>query len=135
MGGRWKYWEYYRLKNGELILRGFPSDVPDDLKEDMDGDVLKDLVGSGYSEKERMISAKKYCAICKMPVDQGITVIICTVAMFEEVRRWNRKPIEKYVEIFLVVPLEILQKRDKKGLYSICLYHLTSSGKVSKIEV
>lgn len=89
MGGRWKYWEYYRLKNGELILRGFPSDVPDD-------------------------KGKKYCAICKMPVDQGITVIICTVAIFEEVRRWNRKHIEKYAEIFPDVPLEVLQKRDKK---------------------
>lgn len=84
----------------------------------LDGDVLKNLVGSGYSESERVERAKKYSAICKMLVDQGITVIICTVAMFESIRQWNRKHIERYVEIFLEVPLEVLQKRDKKGLYS-----------------
>lgn len=84
----------------------------------LDGDVLKHFVGSGYSENERIARAKKYSSICKMLVDQGITVIICTVAMFEEIRQWNRKHIEKYVEIFLDVPLDVLQKRDKKGLYS-----------------
>ncbi len=84
----------------------------------LDGDVLKNLVGSGYSESERVERAKKYSAMCKMLTDQGITVIICTVAMFESIRQWNRKHIERYVEIFLEVPLEVLQKRDKKGLYS-----------------
>lgn len=84
----------------------------------LDGDVLKNLVGSGYTENERVIRAQKYSTLCKLLVDQGITVIICTVAMFENVRQWNRKNIERYVEIFLNVPFEVLQKRDKKGLYS-----------------
>lgn len=84
----------------------------------LDGDALKNLVGGGYSGQERIVRAKKYSALCKILVDQGITVIICTVAMFEAIRQWNREHIERYVEIFLDVPFEVLQSRDKKGLYS-----------------
>ena len=38
--------------------------------------------------------------------------------MFDEIRDWNRENIEEYVEVFLDVPMSVLQKRDRKGLYS-----------------
>lgn len=38
--------------------------------------------------------------------------------MYDEVREWNRKNNKSYVEIFLDVPMEILVKRDQKGIYS-----------------
>ena len=38
--------------------------------------------------------------------------------MFQDVRKWNRANIPRYKEIFLDVPMEILHKRDQKGLYS-----------------
>lgn len=84
----------------------------------LDGDILKKLVGGGYSEQERRIRAQKYSMLCKTIADQGITVIICTIAMYESVREWNRQNIERYVEVFLDVSEEVLRKRDKKGLYS-----------------
>lgn len=84
----------------------------------LDGDILKQLTGGGYSESERRARAEKYSILCKTLADQGITVIICTIAMFQSVRDWNRKHIEKYIEVFLDVPVEILSQRDKKGLYS-----------------
>jgi len=87
----------------------------------LDGDMLKLFVGDkvGYSKVERLQRAKKYSTICKMLADQGMYVIICTIAMYDEVRRWNRKNINGYIEIFLDVPLEILKKRNKKGLYAL----------------
>lgn len=84
----------------------------------LDGDILKQLTGGGYSESERRARAEKYSILCKTLADQGITVIICTIAMFQSVRDWNRKHIEKYIEVFLDVPVEVLSQRDKKGLYS-----------------
>ncbi len=86
----------------------------------LDGDILKQFVGDsvGYSDSDRYIRAKKYSNICKILSDQGLCVIICTVAMFEEIRRWNRNNIQGYIEIFLDVPLNVLVKRNKKGLYS-----------------
>ena len=86
----------------------------------LDGDILKKFVGDsiGYSEEDRYVRAKKYANICKLLSDQGMCVIICTVALFDSIREWNRKNINGYVEVFLDVPLEVLKKRNKKGLYS-----------------
>ena len=86
----------------------------------LDGDILKNLVGNslGYSQSDRKKRAYYYSNLCKTLTDQGISVIICTIAMYDEVRDWNRANIEKYVEIFLNVNKDILMKRDRKGLYS-----------------
>ena len=86
----------------------------------LDGDVLKKIVAEdlGYSEEDRRKRAIKYALLCKLLTDQGMTVICCTIAMFDEVREWNRKHNKGYVEVFLDVGLEILKKRDQKELYS-----------------
>lgn len=86
----------------------------------LDGDILKRIAGKdlGYKREERLERAYRYSALCKLLTDQGINVIICTIAMFDEVRRWNRKNIEYYVEVFLDVELEVLKRRNRKGLYS-----------------
>ena len=52
----------------------------------------------------------RYSALFKLLTDQGINVIICTIAMFDEVRDWNRSNIENYVEVFLDVDMEVLKR-------------------------
>ncbi len=86
----------------------------------LDGDILKKIAGKdlGYKREERLERAYRYSALCKLLTDQSVDVIICTIAMFDEVRDWNRQNIENYVEIFLDVGFDILKARDKKGLYS-----------------
>ncbi len=86
----------------------------------LDGDILKNISKeiSGYSYEDRKKRARMYSNICKILVNQGINVVICTIAMFDEIREWNRNNIEKYIEVFLDVDIEVLLKRNKKGLYS-----------------
>ena len=85
----------------------------------LDGDILKSIVGEmGYSYKERLERAHRYAELCKVLSDQGITVIICTIAMFDSVREWNRQNINGYTEIYLEVDIDVLIERDRKGLYS-----------------
>lgn len=86
----------------------------------LDGDILKGIVGEklGYSYEERLERAKRYCNLCKLLTEQGITVIICTIAMFDSIRQWNRQKIKGYIEIFLDVSMDVLIQRDRKGLYS-----------------
>ena len=86
----------------------------------LDGDILKNVIGDnlGYSEIDRRNRAMKYARICKMFTDQGMIVICCTIAMYDEVREWNRKNNKGYVEVFLDVPEDILHQRDQKGMYS-----------------
>lgn len=86
----------------------------------LDGDILKNIVDDslGYTEEDRRKRAMKYAGICKILTDQGIIVICCTIAMYDEVRDWNRKNNKGYVEIFLDVPVSVLTERDRKGMYS-----------------
>ncbi|MGN9134000.1 adenylyl-sulfate kinase [Clostridium sp. HCP1S3_B4] len=86
----------------------------------LDGDILKGLNESsvGYTYTDRKNRARLYSNICKILVDQGINVIICTIAMFDDIRDWNRENIDKYIEVFLDVDMNTLKKRNKKELYS-----------------
>lgn len=86
----------------------------------LDGDIARWAYNDtiGYSSKDREQGAYRNARVCKMIADQGVDVVCCTVSMFEGVRAWNREHLEKYREIFLDVPLEVLKRRDQKGLYS-----------------
>lgn len=86
----------------------------------LDGDILKKIVADScsYTKEDRHNRAFKYARLCKTLTDQGMVVICCTIAMFDDVRQWNRDNNRGYVEVFLDVPMEVLKKRDQKGLYS-----------------
>lgn len=99
---------YYKMRKGSPVIL-------------LDGDILKSIVSEvnpGYTQKDRLLRARKYSLLCKMISDQGIDVIICTVAMFEDIRIWNRNNFAHYIEIFLNVSMDVLRKRDRKKLYS-----------------
>ena len=59
----------------------------------LDGDILKKIVSDtpGYTAEDRKKRAIKYAMLCKTLTDQGMIVICCTIAMFDEVRMWNRR--------------------------------------------
>lgn len=96
----------------------------------LDGDILKRIISQdGYTREDRLERGYRYSALCKLLTDQGVNVIICTIAMFDEIRQWNRENIDKYIEIFLDVELEVLKERNRKGLYS------QKDGNVAGIDV
>ncbi len=98
---------YYKMKKQSSVVL-------------LDGDILKNIVGGntpGYTRENRLSRARRYSLMCKMLSDQGIDVIICTIAMFDEIRAWNRDNFAHYIEVFLDVSMDVLKKRDKKGLY------------------
>jgi adenylylsulfate kinase len=44
--------------------------------------------------------------------------VVCAIlSIFPETREWNRENIKNYYEVFIDVPLDILIKRDSKGIY------------------
>ena len=49
--------------------------------------------------------------------NQNINVIFCVVGLMKEVRSWNRKNIQNYLEIFIKSPLNIVKKLSKKKIY------------------
>lgn len=85
----------------------------------LDGDEVRNAFGNdlGYSEKDRLKCALRYSGLSRLLTNQGIDVVCCTISMFDEVREWNRKNIDNYLEIFLDVPMEVLRERNQKNLY------------------
>jgi adenylylsulfate kinase-like enzyme len=86
----------------------------------LDGDLLRAVFGNdlGHSRQDRLTSAMRNARLCKLLSDQGIDVVCATISLFRECQVWNRKCIERYYEIFLRVPMEVLVARDQKQLYS-----------------
>ena len=96
----------------------------------LDGDKLRQVFGNdlGYTLEDRHKGAWRYGRLCKLIAEQGIDVVCCTIAMFHDVRAWNKDNIDSYKEIYLEVPFSVLQQRDQKGLYSSAL-----SGKTTEV--
>lgn len=88
----------------------------------LDGDVLRFVYQTeDYSAEGRKKLAFQHGRLCRMLSEQGIDVIICVIAMYEECREWKREHIENYKEIYLKVAMEELIRRDQKQLYSRAL--------------
>ena len=86
----------------------------------LDGDEFRKNLCSdlGYSNEDRLKAAYRGFGMSKMIADQGIDVVNCGIAMFSEIREWNRENIANYKEIYIKVSKETLMQRDQKGLYS-----------------
>ena len=88
----------------------------------LDGDILRQVYNTtDYSSEGRLRLAMQHSRLCKMLNEQGIDVVICVIAMYDECREWNRDNIENYVEVYLDVDIEELIHRDQKQLYSRAL--------------
>lgn len=87
-----------------------------------DGDILREVYQlTDYTPEGRLKLALQHARLCKMLNEQGIDIVICVIAMFDECREWNRKNIQNYKEIYLKVSIDELIKRDQKQLYSRAL--------------
>ncbi len=85
----------------------------------IDGDFIRKALGDyDYSKEGRLKLAYSYMKMAHLFSQQGHIVICATVSMFEEVRIWGRDNISGYLEVFLECPIEVLKKRNKKGLYT-----------------
>lgn len=85
----------------------------------LDGDVLREVYQTkDYSNEGRLNLALQHGRLCKMLSEQGIDVVICVIAMYDECRQWNHDNIENYHEIYLRVSIDELIRRDQKQLYS-----------------
>lgn len=86
----------------------------------LDGDELRQVFGDdlGFTEADRRKSAMRNARLCALLARQGLTVVCCTISMFDSVRTWNRENIPGYFEVYVKVSMDTLRCRDQKGLYS-----------------
>lgn len=86
----------------------------------LDGDEMRGVFGGGlgFSGADRRRLAESYGRLCALLAGQGVTVVCCTISMFDSVRAWNRANIPGYYEVYIRASMETLRRRDQKGLYS-----------------
>jgi adenylylsulfate kinase len=86
----------------------------------LDGDELREALDARdvHGREARLALAMRYARLCRMIALQGIDVAIATISLFGEVHEWNRRNLPGYVEVFLRVPLPVLEARDPKGIYA-----------------
>lgn len=96
----------------------------------LDGDGIREIMGGdlGYTLEDRRRNGWRICRMCKYLDDQGINVVCATLSQFHEQQDWNRKNLNKYFEVYLDVDMDVLIKRDQKGLYSGAL-----SGRIQNV--
>lgn len=89
----------------------------------LDGDELREIFGAStlneknHGRASRLLLAMQYSNLCKMIGAQGITVVIATISMFDEIHEWNRKNLSGYFEVYIKVSQDELRRRDPKGIY------------------
>jgi adenylylsulfate kinase len=86
----------------------------------IDGDMVREIFGNDldYSLVGRQRNAQRICQLCKLLDNQGINVICAILSLFPEMREWNRQHLKKYFEVYIDAPMEHLESRDSKGIYS-----------------
>ena len=98
----------------------------------LDGDEIRVAFGEdvGYTQSERLRWAGRIFRVCKLLSDQGVDVVCCSIAMYRQVREWNRANLPSYREIYVKVRPETLLARNTAFLMSMIfqerpLFHLT----------
>ena len=85
----------------------------------MDGDLTRAMLQEfDYTRSYRERAAYRDSRMCKLFTDQGVDVVSCGICMFHGLRKWHREHIPNYCEIYLDVPMSVLEQRDPKGLYA-----------------
>ena len=80
-------------------------------------DIRKIFKLKGYEYKDRLIITNKYSHLAKHITKQKINVILAVVGMFDDSRKWNRRNIDNYVEIYIKSNIKTILRIGKKKIY------------------
>lgn len=81
----------------------------------LDGDDLRKMFSGnwGYTKEERIEAAKVYLNLASYLSSQGTTVIMASIAMFDEVHTWAKENLINFYSVYLDVPNDTLLERCK----------------------
>ena len=85
----------------------------------LDGDVVRTHLskGLGFSKEDRDANIRRIGYVASLLSRNGVIVITAAISPYKEIRNEVRELHDNFVEIYTKCPLEIVEKRDVKGLY------------------
>jgi adenylylsulfate kinase-like enzyme len=86
----------------------------------IDGDEVRALFGNslGFAESDRRLQIQRLQSLAAILDGQGITVIVAALYAHPDLLSWNRDHFSDYFEIYLDASLDLVRRRDSKGLYA-----------------
>ena len=85
----------------------------------LDGDEIRRDLSSdlGFSPADRDENVRRIGHLAHMFAGQGHIVVVSAMSPFREARAKLREFIPNFVEVYVNAPVEVCEKRDRKGLY------------------
>lgn len=71
----------------------------------------------GFTKEEIYKNIRRIAFECKLLSENGVIAIAVTISPYRDLRKECRQLIGRFVEVYHKCPLEVLKKRDKKGLF------------------
>jgi adenylyl-sulfate kinase len=89
----------------------------------LDGDVVRTYLskGLGFNNEDRDENIRRIGFICELLSRNGVIAIAAVISPYRAARDQVRGRIPNFVEVYLECPVELLARRDSKGLYKAAL--------------
>ncbi|OKY74948.1 MAG: adenylyl-sulfate kinase [Desulfobulbaceae bacterium DB1] len=89
----------------------------------LDGDIVRKNLSSelNFSKEHRHLNITRIGFVASEITKNGGIALCAPIAPYEESRQANRALISKcggYIEVYMATPLQVCEKRDRKGLYA-----------------
>ncbi len=91
--------------------------------ESLDGDVVRMHLskGLGFSREDRDTNIRRIGFVARLLARSGACAITAAISPYREIRDEQRRAIGRFCEVYCECPVEVLQRRDVKGLYARAL--------------
>ena len=99
-----------------LLERGVNCEV-------LDGDEVRENLSKGltFSKEDRDINIRRIGYVCKLLSRNGAIAIAAAISPYKAIRDEIRDQHERFVEVYVKAPVDVLQERDVKGMYKKAL--------------
>lgn len=89
----------------------------------LDGDVIRTNLskGLGFSKADRDTNIRRIGWVCQVLSRNNVVAIAAAISPYQAVRDEVREKMADFVEVYVETPLDVLIKRDVKGLYKRAL--------------
>jgi len=85
----------------------------------LDGDIVRKTLSHdlGYSKEDRDKHITRVADVSHLVNMNGILTIACVLSPTRKIRRYARKLISNFIEVYIKCPYEVCEQRDIKGYY------------------
>jgi adenylyl-sulfate kinase len=85
----------------------------------LDGDVVRTELckGLGFSKQDRDENIHRIGFVCELLSRNGVIAIGAAISPYQAAREKVRSRVTKFLEVYVACPLEVLIRRDVKGIY------------------